>query len=79
MSESKEPPRLPDVVADEAGPSPKWLPWLGVGLFCLVALLVALRQTVLTKPDGTTVAPEGAAAAAAVEGSAGSAPGKAAE
>lgn len=43
MSGSKEPPHLPDVV-DEAGASPSWVPLLGIGLLCLVALLVALRQ-----------------------------------
>ena len=36
-------PQLP-VVVDEAGDSPKWLPWLGIGLFCLIALLVAGKR-----------------------------------
>ncbi len=36
-------PQLPTVV-DEAGDSPKWLPWLGLGLFCLIAVLVAGRR-----------------------------------
>jgi hypothetical protein len=43
MSHSKEPPQLPDVV-DEAGSSPSWVPLLGFGLLCLVALVIALRQ-----------------------------------
>jgi hypothetical protein len=57
MSESKEPPRLPDVV-DEAGPSPRWLPWLGVGLLCLCALLIAAQATILKQAgDAATADP----------------------
>ena len=36
-------PQLPTVV-DEAGDSPKWLPWLGIGLFCLIVVLVAGKR-----------------------------------
>jgi hypothetical protein len=64
MSESKEPPRLPDVV-DEAGPSPRWLPWLGVGLLCLFALLITAQATILKKDGDAAMADpaqEGAAA-----------------
>jgi hypothetical protein len=69
MSESKEPPRLPDVV-DEAGPSPRWLPWLGVGLLCLFALLVAARQVVDRQPGAKpadVAAGDGAAAGAGAQ------------
>jgi hypothetical protein len=61
MSQSKEPPRLPDVVVDEAGPSPSWLPWLGVGLLCALALFIALRVTIDAKGGAATEASEGAA------------------
>jgi len=43
-------PQIPTVV-DEAGDSPKWLPWLGIGLFCVIAVLVAGRR-VLPEPGG---------------------------
>jgi len=45
MSHSKDPPQLP-LVVDEAGESPGWLPLLGLGLLCAVALVIALRQAV---------------------------------
>lgn len=45
MSASKEPPRLPEI-QDEAGDTPSWVPLLGLGLLCLVALLIAARQAV---------------------------------
>jgi hypothetical protein len=45
MSHSKDPPQLPKVV-DEAGASPGWVPLLGLGLLCAVALVIALRQAV---------------------------------
>jgi hypothetical protein len=67
MSESKEPPRLPDVV-DEAGPSPGWLPWLGFGLLCLCAALIAARQVVAEKRGA---APAAEVAAGAEEAAAG--------
>jgi hypothetical protein len=44
MSESKDPPRLPDIV-DEAGPSPGWLPWLGIALLCVFAGVIAAQAT----------------------------------
>lgn len=49
MSASHEAPGLPEV-KDEAGDSPRWLPWLGVGLFCLAAMLVAARLSLEPKP-----------------------------
>jgi len=45
MSHSKSPPSLPQVV-DEAGDSPRWLPWLGVVVFALLALMVVSSWTV---------------------------------
>lgn len=58
---SKEPPHLPTVV-DEAGASPAWVPWLGLGLLCAVALFVALRQAIVE------LSPPPAAAAAVADG-----------
>ena len=62
-------PRIPEVV-DEAGASPKWLPWLGIGLFCLIALLVAGKRA-MPAPGGAEDAAAGeptAAEQAGVEG-----------
>jgi hypothetical protein len=42
MSHANTPPTLPTVV-DEAGDSPTWVPVLGLALFALVGLLVAIR------------------------------------
>jgi hypothetical protein len=39
MSETKEPPRLPDIV-DEAADSPTWLPWIGFGVIVVLAFLL---------------------------------------
>ena len=41
-SHPKTPPALPTVV-DEAGDTPNWVPALGVGLFALVALVLAAQ------------------------------------
>lgn len=41
-SHPKTPPTLPTVV-DEAGETPTWVPALGVGLFALVALVLAVQ------------------------------------
>lgn len=43
MSGSKQPPHLPEVV-DEAGETPRWVPWLGLGLLGVFALLLVARQ-----------------------------------
>jgi F0F1-type ATP synthase assembly protein I len=43
MSESKEPPRLPDIV-DEAADSPPWLPWIGFAVIGILAFLLIGRQ-----------------------------------
>ena len=63
MSDSKEPPHLPDVV-DEAGATPGWVPLLGVGLLCLFALVIALRQAVgdATPPDAAAAVADGGVA-----------------
>jgi hypothetical protein len=70
MSHSKEPPHLPDVV-DEAGASPGWVPLLGIGLLCLAALVVALRQAVVELwpelPPAAAAAPDGGTAEAGEE------------
>jgi hypothetical protein len=58
MSESKDPPRLPDIV-DEAGPSPGWLPWLGIALLCVFAGVIAAQIT-LGKSDEDAAAAEDA-------------------
>lgn len=65
MSASKEPPRLPEV-QDEAGNTPSWVPLLGLGLLCLVALLIAARQAV-HKDNPQVAADAGAEQAAAPE------------
>ena len=57
MTSHHEPPQLP-VVVDEAGDSPRWLPFVGLGLLCLITLVVAARQAM--GPD----VPETAAGAA---------------
>jgi hypothetical protein len=54
MSESKEPPRLPDIV-DEAGPSPGWLPWLGIALLCVFAGVIAAQATLGKSEDAAAV------------------------
>lgn len=59
-------PRIPEVV-DEAGPSPTWLPWLGLGLLCLALLAVAGRD-VLAKRAGDDAAEPTAAEQAGIEG-----------
>lgn len=76
MSASKDPPHLPDVV-DEAGDSPGWVPLLGLGLLCLVALLIAFRQaTGAGEPptDAAAVADGGVAGAGEGEAGSGEAP-----
>jgi hypothetical protein len=59
MSESKQPPRLPDVV-DEAGDSPRWIPWLGLAVLCLVAFVLAAQNAVdLNRSHATSAADAG--------------------
>lgn len=61
MSESKEPPRLPDPVVDEAGDSPPWLPWIGFALVGLLALLLVARQAMDSTGDAAKPAADEAA------------------
>lgn len=51
MSASHEPPGIPEV-HDEAGDSPRWLPWLGVAVFCLLAALVVTRTSPEPQAEG---------------------------
>ncbi len=41
MGHAHTPPELPEVT-DEAGDSPKWVPWLGVAVFALGAAWIGL-------------------------------------
>lgn len=71
-----EAPSLPKVIVDEAGPSPAWLPFVGLGLLALFALYVAVHQAM---GGGTEEAkPEPAPAAEAAPAEAPSAPAPAA-
>ena len=42
MSDAKHAPSLPKVV-DEAPDTPSWVPALGLGLFALIAIALAIR------------------------------------
>ena len=65
MSDHKHAPGLPEVV-DEAADTPAWVPALGLGLFALAAIAVAIR---LAWVDANPPADPGAAqAAAAIDG-----------
>jgi hypothetical protein len=64
MSHANTPPTLPTVV-DEAGDSPNWVPVLGLALFALVSLLVAIQfasqentQTAQDTAEPEVAAPE---------------------
>jgi hypothetical protein len=46
MGHESTPPELPEI-RDEAANSPRWLPWLGIGLFVLFAGWLVLTHTVL--------------------------------
>lgn len=68
MSDHKHAPGLPAVV-DEASDTPAWVPALGVGLFALIAIALAVR---LAWRDANPPPPaaEAQAAAAVVDGGA---------
>ena len=44
MGHAHTPPELPEIT-DEAGDTPKWVPWLGVALFIVGVGCVVLRHT----------------------------------
>jgi hypothetical protein len=62
MSDTKLPPSLPTVV-DEAGASPAWVPALGLGLFLVLALVVAAQLASRDDHEGKTKHETTAAAA----------------
>jgi protein-S-isoprenylcysteine O-methyltransferase Ste14 len=65
MSHDKHAPRLPEVV-DEAADTPSWVPALGLGLFAVVAIVVAIQlASAGANPAEQTV--DAAQAAAAVD------------
>jgi hypothetical protein len=75
MSHAKEPPSLPEVIVDEAGNSPAWLPLVGLGLLALAALLIAVHQAIGSAEDAKPQpAPAAQEAARAPEAAAPSAP-----
>ena len=69
MSESKDPPRLPEIV-DEAGQTPSWVPWLGFVLLLVFMVFVGASQVHPApkpeEPAAAEPAAEEAAPAAAV-------------
>jgi hypothetical protein len=70
MSHDKHGPSLPKIV-DEAADTPTWVPALGLGLFALITVFVAIR---LAWMEANPVAEDGAAAQAAANVDAGTAP-----
>ena len=67
MSDHKHAPGLPEIV-DEAPDTPGWVPALGLGLFAIISIAVAIRLAWL---DANPPAEAGAAqAAAAIDGGA---------
>lgn len=67
MSDHKHAPGLPEIV-DEAPDTPAWVPALGIGLFAVAAIAVAIRLAWIDAHP-PSAAPE-AQAAAAVDGGA---------
>jgi hypothetical protein len=63
MSHSKAPPSLPTVV-DEAGDTPTWVPILGLVLFGLAALIIAVSTASGTKNEAENQADDHAPTAA---------------
>ena len=71
MSHDKHGPSLPEI-KDEAPDTPAWVPALGLGLFALITIFVAIR---LAWVEANPVAEDaGAAQAAAAQKDAGAAP-----
>jgi len=71
MSHDKHAPRLPKVV-DEAADTPGWVPALGLGLFAVLAIVMAIRLAWLGANPPEQAADAAQAAATAVD--AGAAP-----
>jgi hypothetical protein len=61
MSHDQHGPRLPEIV-DEAPDTPGWVPALGLGLFALITIVVAIR---LAWNEANPPAPESGAVQAA--------------
>jgi hypothetical protein len=71
MSHDKHGPRLPEI-KDEAADTPGWVPALGLGLFALITIFVAIRVAWV---EANPVSADAAAAqAAAAQVDAGAAP-----
>lgn len=68
MSHDKHAPTLPQIV-DEAPDTPGWVPALGIGLFALLSIVVAI-QLAWNDANPPAPAPGAAQAAAAVDGGA---------
>lgn len=67
MSGSKQPPHLPEIV-DEAGETPRWVPWLGLALLGVFVLLLVARQVTSARDElPGTGEPAAAAEPAAAE------------
>jgi hypothetical protein len=65
MSHAHEPPSLPKVIVDEAGPSPAWLPFVGLGLLVAAALFVAVHHAMSGSEEAKPAAAAPAEAAPA--------------
>jgi hypothetical protein len=61
MSHDQHGPRLPEIV-DEAPDTPAWVPALGLGLFAMITIVVAVR---LAWVEANPVVPDAGAAQAA--------------
>lgn len=64
MGHAHTPPELPEIT-DEAGASPKWLPWLGVALFAAGAAWIAMCHGQCSATSSADDAAEPAAEVAA--------------
>jgi len=70
MSHDKHAPSLPQIV-DEAPDTPPWVPALGLGLFAVLSIVVAVR---LAWVDANPPAPDAGAAQATATVDGGAAP-----
>jgi hypothetical protein len=50
MGHANTPPELPEIT-DEAGDTPRWVPWLGVALFVLGIAWIVLAHGSEPSPD----------------------------